>query len=122
MSSLCGQPRIYATPEDLQADIDKYFAKCKLKKARPKVIGLALALDFCDRQSLYDYKHSEDTRYSCVVKRAISRVAEWHEGESGAGSIFWLKNHGWTDARDVNIGGQADNQLNINVNFSDQRG
>jgi hypothetical protein len=111
----------YKTVKDLQAKIDEYFnVYCKdevvkdkngkpcvntrgalyIKYKPPTCSGLALYLGFADRQSLYDYKKNE--KYSCTIKKAISRIVEYAETQlfigNSTGAIFWLKNRDdWND-------------------------
>ena len=113
----------FETPEELEAEIDKYFEKCQDKVLKdeegnvvtdksgnpiiiqnpPTVNGLALHLGFADRQSIYDYKERE--AFSCTIKRAIMRIANYAEQHlyigKATGAIFWLKNHGWADKKEL---------------------
>ena len=94
------RPRIYDTPEELQEAIEAYFEQ---NPERPTVSGMAVALGFADRSSMYDY--AKDERFSYTIKHAISRIEAIHENrlfEPGStGSIFWLKNRGWTDKSEI---------------------
>lgn len=76
--------------------IDAFFDSDK----KISIVGLALALGFCSRNSLLDYEDYSD-EFFCTIKRAKSRVEVYYEEhlvESGAGgSIFALKNFGWKD-------------------------
>jgi len=83
----------------------------------PTVAGLAYALGFCDRQSLYD-QEKRGSKYSCVIKKARIYIESCHEAglyeSSAAGHIFWLKNHaGYVDVQGVNLGGSV-----VDVNYS----
>jgi len=103
-----GRKAKYTEAEAMQAKIDAYFNGLR-EDVMPTVSGLALALGFCDRQSLYDYK--DNPEFTCTIKKAILRI----EGEvessllsgekSSTGAIFWLKNHGWRDKteQEVNV-------------------
>jgi hypothetical protein len=103
-----GRPPKYKTVKDLQKAIDTYFDEVlKVKNDNgeveyvdhPTITGLALHLGFESRQSLYDYKGKEE--FSYTIKRAITRIESVHErnllNNGSTGSIFWLKNRGWTD-------------------------
>lgn len=99
-----GQPRMYETPEEMQAKIDEYF-----NGDGPKTItGLALYLGFADRQSLYDYQGLED--YSCIIKTARTRIESMYEERLAdpkpTGAIFALKNMGWRDRQEVEHSGK----------------
>ena len=90
-----GRPRRCATPEAMQAAIDRYF----LTTDRPTISGLALALGFRSRQSFYNYRgHSPEFDY--ILKRAWLRV-ECHYEEMLLDpnrvrlAVFMLKRLGW---------------------------
>jgi hypothetical protein len=99
---LGGRPMKYKTPEDLQSAVDLYFTMCDNPDSpKPKsVCGLALALGFVDRQSIYDYEKRPG--FSCIIKKALLMVEENYEimashSKNAAGPIFILKNMGWKD-------------------------
>lgn len=97
-----GRPPIIASPEEFDRLTVEYFNLCEQKKQVPTTVGLALHLGFEGRQSLYDYGARKD--FSYTVKRAIGRIESFHEARLTenicAGSIFWLKNHRWSDRQD----------------------
>ena len=101
---MAGKPPKYKTTEELQSAIDAYFEACGENGEPYTVTGLALALGFSDRQSLYDQEDRGD-EYSCIVKRARLRVEQGYElalfGKSYGGAIFALKNMGWKDKTEV---------------------
>lgn len=94
-----GRPPIFETPEQFKASADAYFDSCAQLEKRPTVNGLALALGMNSRQSLLNYAEREG--FLDVVKEARTKLeAAWEDGLSGsnvAGTIFWLKNQGWSD-------------------------
>ena len=96
-----GAKPLFASAAEMQQKIDLFFAT-RDEENPPTYSGLALALGFCDRQSLYDYA-ARSEEFSCTIKKARARVDEAIEkmGMTGKGSasflIFALKNHGWTD-------------------------
>lgn len=118
-----GRPAMFQTPEEMQVQIDAYFASCMPTFLRidgnvvpdkngnpiveynpPTITGLALYLGFEDRQSLYDYASKKE--FSCTVKKAIARMENYAERElfnnpKPTGAIFWLKNHGWKAEEDT---------------------
>jgi hypothetical protein len=72
----------------------------------PTTTGLALHLGFISRLSLYDQAKRKDqpVAFSNAIKRAISHIESYHEanltlgtGGVSVGSMFWLKNHQWSD-------------------------
>ena len=111
-----GRPRMYETAEELQKAIDKYFKEAKPKKKPnsdeyifncPTITGLAYALGFESRQSLYDYE--KNSQFSYTIKKARLRIENQYEINLSnpfmkpAGSIFALKNIGnWKDKQDDN--------------------
>jgi hypothetical protein len=105
-----GQPPIFESAEEMQEVITKYFEglvyeDCDgIEHYRPALItGLALALGFCTRQSIYDYEKREE--YSYTIKRAKMMVEADYErrldGKACTGSIFALKNMGWKDKQEI---------------------
>ena len=99
-----GRPPMYKTPGEMQKKIDSYFAQ---HPDKPTVSGLALHLGFSDKSSLYQYAEKDEFLHS--VKAAISRIEVKHEENiyttGAAGSIFWLKNRGWTDQQQIQHSG-----------------
>lgn len=115
--SKAGQPPKYRSAELLAQAINAYFKSLKDDQKPPTVAGLAYALGFCDRQSLYD-QAKRGTKYSCIIKTAKTFIESCHEaglyGSSAAGHIFWLKNHaGYVDVQGVNLGGSV-----VDVDYS----
>ena len=104
-----GRPRKYDTAEELEMAVFNYFKQFDeveniedLRK-KPTVAGLALHLGFASRQSIYDYSESGD--FSYVIKKALLALEDYHEsalsGNNVTGHVFWLKNHGWADKREL---------------------
>jgi len=101
----------FETVEDLEEGISKYFSSLEYKDSdtqqvmhRPATMtGLALALGFCSRQSLYDYEGRDV--FSYTIKIARLRVENSYEenlfGKSATGAIFGLKNMGWSDKQEI---------------------
>ena len=102
---MIGRPRVYDDAESMQKDIDGYFET----ETKLTVTGLALALGFESRQSLYDYEENND--FSYIVKKARLRIENGYEKrlheQACTGAIFALKNMGWKDKteQDVNLSG-----------------
>lgn len=94
-NSKAGAPQFFKTPEELEKAIQEYFDK----EEKYTVTGLALALGFESRQSIYDYK--ERPKFSYIIKRACLMVENGYEkalhGNNVAGAVFALKNMGWAD-------------------------
>lgn len=90
------RPPKFESPEQFQAVADAYFDG--LGDKVPTVNGLALALGLC-RQSLLNY--GDKPEFLDAVKAIRTRLEDaWEQrlaGPNAAGTIFWLKNQGWTD-------------------------
>ena len=96
-----GRPRLIGSPEEFERLADAYFDECDETKTPYTITGLALALGFADKCTVYDYQKYEG--FSHPVKRARLRVENSYElelyGSKPTGSIFALKNFDWTDRR-----------------------
>lgn len=117
-----GRPPKYETCQELEAKIQEYFKSCVpeflknpttneyvlnngqpvvLDHNKPTITGLALALGFESRQSLYDYE--KNNKFSYIIKRAKLKVENSYEQDTRnpklqpTGSIFALKVMGWND-------------------------
>lgn len=102
-----GRPAMFESAESLENAIQAYF-DIQIEKALPITIsGLAYALGFISRQSLYDYKEKEE--FSYILKRATFFVESQYEAKLSAnnptGSIFALKNMGWKDSHSTELTG-----------------
>lgn len=100
-----GRPRVFDSADEMQAAIDGYFSLLKETKGKSTVTGLALALGFESRQSIYDYKESGE--FSYIIKRALLQVENGYEERLSennvTGAIFALKNMGWKDKTEQDI-------------------
>ncbi len=110
-----GRPRVYED-EDIDTFIertDEYFTTT----SKPTISGLALHLGFSDRYMLYKYEKKE--AFSHTIKGIRARMTSYYEEnvfKYAAGSIFMLKNFGYSDKLLVeNKGG-----LGINLIVSQQ--
>lgn len=132
--NLGGRPPHFKTAQDLKDAIDKYFKDCPDKKnvvlkdsdgstylekvPAYTITGLAYNLGFASRQSFYDYEGEEE--FSYIIKRARLFIEKEYEmrlqdGQC-TGSIFWLKNSGWSDRQELEHSSDKDNPLQIIVN------
>lgn len=105
MSSTLGRPKSYRTATELEKHCLKYFAECDTKGKPYTITGLASSLGI-SRSTLHGYGKSKD--FSNVIKGAITRIEANVEeimlsGKAQAGSIFWLKNHGWHDKQEIDV-------------------
>jgi len=106
-----GRPPAFESADELQVKIDLYFKSLEYidpeterERMDPATItGLALALGFCSRQSMYDYEKKE--KFTYTIKNARLRVENSYEqhlfGKSAGGAIFGLKNMGWSDKQEI---------------------
>lgn len=127
----------------MQANIDAYFDSRKPellkdpdgnvvtdKQGRsvwimnpPTLTGLALALGFCSRQSIYDIEKKSD-QFSYTIKKARLRCENWVEdGLLSANvpppsGIFILKNYGWKDKHEHELSGPDGGPIET-INYQD---
>ena len=108
---MAGRPPKYETSDQLQEAIDSYWES--LGENKPTITGLALHLGFESRQSFYKYE--QDGEFCYTIKAARLKVESIYEsnlhGGAAAGSIFALKNFGWSDKQEIEHSGP----LTINV-------
>jgi len=135
-----GRPPLFETPEELENIIEEYFASCipefekdaegnvlttskgyPIVKHNPYTLtGLALAIGFVSRQSIYDYEERND-QFSYIIKKARLRCENWVEKAllSGtiapAAGIFPLKNYGWKDVQEHQMTGKDGNDLTVKI-------
>lgn len=109
-----GRPPRFSSPEEMQVAIDAYFAECDQTKKPYTVPGLALALGFSSRSSLFDYatRNAGHEEFAATIKKAKLRI-ETQRAEmlvqcktNPAGMIFDLKNNfGWKDQQALEVSG-----------------
>jgi hypothetical protein len=118
-----GRPAIFSTPEELIDKIESYFSDGVKKRSViigkepnkqtieievPTITGLAFYLGFESRQSFYDYEQKSE--FSYIIKRARLYIETEYEEclqyGNVTGSIFALKNMGWTDKQEVEHSGE----------------
>lgn len=92
------RPPIFDTAEEFTAVAEAYFDKREAEDKPFTVNGLALALGMT-RETLLRYGEKEG--FSDAVKAVRARLEDHWEsrlaGGNAAGTIFWLKNQGWSD-------------------------
>lgn len=103
------RPLAVQTPQEFEDRAEAYFLSCESAEKRPTVNGLVLALGLTSRQSLHNYEARPE--FMDAVKRARTVIeAAWEEclaGPNAAGTIFWLKNQGWTDKQETELYGRG---------------
>lgn len=119
-----GRPARFSSAEDMQVQIDAYFTACdEGKPKRPYTVpGLALALGFSSRSSLFDYatRNSGREEFAVTIKKAKLRIETQRvealvscKGNAG-GMIFDLKNNfGWRDQQNVELTGAQGGPVQI---------
>lgn len=94
---------MFDSAEKFENLVQSYFETVREEKMPPTITGLALHLGFESRQSFYDYEKKDGFAYT--VKRARLRIENMYEqnlhGTTATGSIFALKNMGWTDRQEI---------------------
>lgn len=99
-----GRPLKFATSEELQSKIDKYFELTPIELQT--ITGLALHLD-TSRETLMEYQERPD--FIDTVKKAKLRIEHAYEirgmEKGGAFDIFRLKNMGWKDKYENELSG-----------------
>jgi hypothetical protein len=104
-----GRPPIYTidTIDELRSRLCKWMVKVSRGDKKPTIVGLALDLGFHCKETLYQY--AKNPVFTDLIKEGMAVVEEAHElrmYEQGCvGSIFVLKNMGWTDRQETEISG-----------------
>jgi hypothetical protein len=102
------RPPLFTNPSELEALADEYFNQCEANNKRPTINGLSLALGM-HRDTLYEYRRKDG--FSDTLKLVMARLEDaWEQGLAGAnatGTIFWLKNQGWSDKTEQEISGKG---------------
>lgn len=100
-----GKPPVN-NPDDaptVEGKIAVYFENVAALEERPTFCGLALALGYSSRTTLWEHAKRTEA-ISEPIKKALLRIEESYEkglrGVACTGSIFALKNRGWTDKPD----------------------
>jgi hypothetical protein len=92
------------TPDEVEELSAAYMEECREKDEPLTITGLALALGFASKQSIYDYLKDDDYKYA--MGRAHLRVENSYEmqGAKGRGDgflVFTLKQFGWSDKQEI---------------------
>ena len=102
---MIGRPLKYESVEEMQRDIDKYFADCDENKKPYTVSGLAYSLG-TTRRTLLDYEEKDE--FSHTIKSAKAKIEMFNEellyskDVSTTGVIFNLKNnYNWKDKQEI---------------------
>lgn len=114
-----GRPPKWTSPEEIKKLGDEYFDSFKEggeNHGKPiTVTGLAYHLD-TNRQTLCDYQNNDE--FTDTISRLKLRVEMFAEQRlyegSATGPIFALKNFGWKDSQDMNLGNKAGESFQTN--------
>ena len=117
---MVGRPPKFTSVKELQKKIDKYFEECETSGEPLTITGLALALD-TTRETLMDYENNDE--FSYTIKRAKLKIENAYEKRNimrgNGGDIFALKQFGWTDKQDIDIGNRENKAFEVNIKVID---
>lgn len=117
------RPPLFETPEQFEAVTGAYFDKCDALERPYTVNGLALALGMT-RETLLRYGEKEG--FSDTVKAVRAKLEDYWEsrlaGPNAAGTIFWLKNQGWSDKTEQHLTGSMETVTRIQLVDMDDNG
>lgn len=101
------RPPIFTTADEFTAAAEAYFDGREAQDKPFTVNGLALALGMT-RETLLRY--GEKDGFSDAVKAVRARLEDHWEcrlaGPNATGTIFWLKNQGWSDKNETELYGR----------------
>ena len=100
-----GRPPKFALPEELEEKCLSYFEYCIDNTEKPTITGLTLYVGFCERKSWDDYAKKDE--FVHIVKRAKLTVENSYETSATTFDMFALKNMGWKDKTEVELGGDV---------------
>lgn len=96
----------FGTPEQVAAVVSQYFDSTPENEWTVTGLARRIGLDL-DGLKLYAQGRGGRGEFSSVVKEAYCKVVESYEKDlrsnKPVGSIFALKNFGWSDRQDVNV-------------------
>ena len=105
-----GRPPHYKTVEELEEAIKAYLNK----SPAPNIAGLAYALGFSSRTSIFDYEH-RGAKFSNTIKRArlaieANKVEKMTTGDYNTAAVIFdlTNNHGYQNARHVDHTNKGD--------------
>lgn len=99
-----GRPKTIPTPEEFDARVNDYIAKCRKNDEPILLLGMCLHLGLYGKEALAEYATYDG--FSLPVKRARSIIEHEYEkrlntNNAAAGPIFALKNFGWRDQQHI---------------------
>lgn len=98
-----GRPRIFGSPEEMDAAIEQYFAMCADNNKPVTLTGLIFNIGLSSRESFDEYGRREEFSDSVKFGKLACEMQyeENLHGPNATGSIFALKNFGWVDKREI---------------------
>lgn len=106
-----GRKLMFETPEDMERVVMEYFTYCVDEDVPPTMAGLAKALGFKSRRSLFDYRGRDDFNHVieyaklCIEQHRVEALVSGRDCNV-AGAIFDLKNNfGYADKQEIQHGG-----------------
>jgi len=102
-----GRPLKFKKPEEILNVAAKYFEEMIAKNQPITVTGLCMALD-TTRDVLMDYQDERGEEFSNAVKKCKLVCENFAENQlykgNPTGPIFALKNFGWKDKQEIDLG------------------
>tara|TARA_R100000951_G_scaffold83600_2_gene71358 strand:+ start:2862 stop:3233 length:372 start_codon:yes stop_codon:yes gene_type:complete len=106
MTNPTNKQRNFETPAEILLNAEVYFAAQNDVQKPFTLPGLARALGFSRRETLYRYRTEDDyERFHDAMNKVCMRVEEWtaeklyDKSVNVSGPIFALKNQGWADEK-----------------------
>lgn len=100
-----GRPLKFTSAKQLERKVHEYFNSCDTSEKKYTITGLAISLGLT-RKQLIEYQERETFKNVINGAKAIieAQVEEiLLSGKAQAGSIFWLKNQGWSDKQEIEV-------------------
>jgi len=102
-----GRPLKFNSPEEILTKAQVYFDETLAKNLPITVTGLCMALD-TTRETLMDYEDIRGQEFTDAVKKVKLVCENYAEnklfGTNPTGPIFALKNFGWKDKQEIELG------------------
>ena len=99
-----GQPPKWKSAAQLQKLIDEYYAICESKEKPMTIAGLGVHLGV-NRQTIYNYSYKDD--FFDTIQKARDKILAYYEEQAivrgSAGTIFLMKNYGYTDRTEIGL-------------------
>lgn len=97
-----GRPKLFKSVKDIDSKVEAYKEYLEKNKRPPTMAGLAYYLG-CDRKTLYNY--SKDDNFFPTIKKyrdwVMMNMEEAAIDKGGGGTVFLLKNYGYTDKQEI---------------------